>query len=185
MCNDITYPFPNLNSCFIKVWEWINNFTPHFIMDVISYPYCIHILQSFSPARCHLADDFPIQRTLLRFGLTVWMSNYTHHKVSDDITYPFPMLNWAATEVWELISYFIPHVIVNVVANLCWDQSILINGPQVVSNYEMADKRFHWGTLLPVTCLFYTNSFDVLIIPRSPCLQCFRATTGHVIRCLM
>ena len=27
----------NFNSCTIEVWEWINNFTPHFIMDVINY----------------------------------------------------------------------------------------------------------------------------------------------------
>ena len=27
-----TYPFPIFT---IKVWEWINNFTPHFIMDAI------------------------------------------------------------------------------------------------------------------------------------------------------
>ena len=34
----ITYPFPNFNGCAIEVWEWIRNFTQHFIMDVIRSP---------------------------------------------------------------------------------------------------------------------------------------------------
>ena len=29
--------FPNFNSCSIEVWEWISNFIPHFIMNVITY----------------------------------------------------------------------------------------------------------------------------------------------------
>ena len=32
--------FPNLNGCIVKAWEWINNFVPNFIMDVIAYPCC-------------------------------------------------------------------------------------------------------------------------------------------------
>ena len=38
MWDEIIYPFPNFNGCTIEVWEWISNFTPHFIMDVITYP---------------------------------------------------------------------------------------------------------------------------------------------------
>ena len=34
----ITYPFPNFNGCKVEVWEWISYFTPHFLMDVITYP---------------------------------------------------------------------------------------------------------------------------------------------------
>ena len=33
----ITYPFQNFNGCTADVWEWISNFTPHFIMDSITY----------------------------------------------------------------------------------------------------------------------------------------------------
>ena len=35
---EITYPFPNFNGYTVEVWEWISNFIPHFIMDVIIYP---------------------------------------------------------------------------------------------------------------------------------------------------
>ena len=28
---EITYTFPNLNSYTVEVWEWISNFTPHFM----------------------------------------------------------------------------------------------------------------------------------------------------------
>ena len=30
--------FPKLNGATIEVWEWISNFIPHFIMDVIIHP---------------------------------------------------------------------------------------------------------------------------------------------------
>ena len=36
---EITYPFPIFNGCTDGVWEWISNFIPHFIMDVIIYLY--------------------------------------------------------------------------------------------------------------------------------------------------
>ena len=35
---EITYPFPNFNGCTVEVWEWISNFIPHSVMDVISSP---------------------------------------------------------------------------------------------------------------------------------------------------
>ena len=35
--DEITYPFPNFNCSTVEVWEWISNFIPHFIIDVIIY----------------------------------------------------------------------------------------------------------------------------------------------------
>ena len=35
---EITYPFLNVSGCTFEVKEWINNFIPHFILDVIAYP---------------------------------------------------------------------------------------------------------------------------------------------------
>ena len=29
--DEITYAFPNFNGCTVDVWEWISNFTTHFI----------------------------------------------------------------------------------------------------------------------------------------------------------
>ena len=29
MWDEITYPFPNFNSCTVEVWEWISNFITH------------------------------------------------------------------------------------------------------------------------------------------------------------
>ena len=33
VCDRITYPFPNFNSCTIEVLEWMNNFIPHISVD--------------------------------------------------------------------------------------------------------------------------------------------------------
>ena len=38
-----------------------------------------------------------------------------HSKVWDEITYPFPNLNGAAIEVWEWVSNFIRHYIMDVI----------------------------------------------------------------------
>ena len=37
VCDEITYPFTNFNGCTVEVWEWINYFIPHFIMDAVTY----------------------------------------------------------------------------------------------------------------------------------------------------
>ena len=37
--DEITYPFLNFNGCTVEVYEKISNFTPHFIIDVITYPW--------------------------------------------------------------------------------------------------------------------------------------------------
>ena len=36
--DEITYSLPNFNGATVEVWEWISNFVPHIIMDVITYP---------------------------------------------------------------------------------------------------------------------------------------------------
>ena len=35
--DEITYPFPNFN-VYIDGMNFMNNFTPYFVMDVITYP---------------------------------------------------------------------------------------------------------------------------------------------------
>ena len=37
--DEITYTFPNINGSTVEVWEWISEFTPHFIMDAMESPY--------------------------------------------------------------------------------------------------------------------------------------------------
>ena len=36
--DEIIYPFPNINGCTVELWEWLSNFIPHFIVDVITSP---------------------------------------------------------------------------------------------------------------------------------------------------
>ena len=38
MWDEITYPFSNFKGARCEVWEWISNFIPHVIMDVITHP---------------------------------------------------------------------------------------------------------------------------------------------------
>ena len=39
-----------------------------------------------------------------------WKSNHVYNKVKDEITYRFPNFDSATVDVWEWISYFVPHL---------------------------------------------------------------------------
>ena len=36
--DETNYPFRNFNGCTVEGWQWISNFTPHIILDAITYP---------------------------------------------------------------------------------------------------------------------------------------------------
>ena len=38
MCDEITYPFPNINGTTMEVWEWISDVIPRIMMDAIIHP---------------------------------------------------------------------------------------------------------------------------------------------------
>ena len=35
--DEIAYPFLNFKGCTAEIWEWISDFTPPFILDIIIY----------------------------------------------------------------------------------------------------------------------------------------------------
>ena len=55
--DEISYPFPNFNGSTVEAWEWISNFIPHYIMDVIAYPwwYLKHVDKRGSA--CYIDDN--------------------------------------------------------------------------------------------------------------------------------
>ena len=63
---------------------------------------------------------------LYQRGLTVisaCISKHIHSKVWDEIAYPFPNFNGAIVEVWEWISNFTQHIIMDVISYSCLDLS--------------------------------------------------------------
>ena len=38
MCDEITYPLPNVNGTTVDVWEWISKSIQHFTGHVVTYP---------------------------------------------------------------------------------------------------------------------------------------------------
>ena len=62
-----------LYGCTIEVYEWIHYVTPHFIMDVITYPWCDVIL-----VRIRASDQFKTLRAHLNAAeIGIWTSSYT------------------------------------------------------------------------------------------------------------
>ena len=90
MWDVITYPFPNFNGATVEVWEWISNFIhtvevwewisnyiPHFIIDVITYPWCIYLSPDFIIRwMTYLLERQQLNLTLQarRLGWILWIS---------------------------------------------------------------------------------------------------------------
>ena len=49
---EITYQFLKFNGYNVDVWEWIRNFIPHFIIDVITYPCCDEVKPCYEKCPC-------------------------------------------------------------------------------------------------------------------------------------
>ena len=47
--DEITYPFSNFNGVTVEICEWISNFIPHAMMDVITYPCWDYMLVKGAP----------------------------------------------------------------------------------------------------------------------------------------
>ena len=63
------------------------------------------------------------QGPLLQTCLTViptWICNHMRSKMWDENTYPSPNFNGITVVVWERVSNFIPHFIIDAIINLCW-----------------------------------------------------------------
>ena len=90
ICDEVTYSFPNFNSCIVDVWECISNFTPHFMMDVITYPCCQWIL---------LIKDLWC-RALMFSLLTVW-TTYLKSLFWDIITLMWHCCNALNLKSWD------------------------------------------------------------------------------------
>ena len=73
--------------------------------------------------KCGSSDDIKSLGTLLLTWFDfnpAWIRNHMSSKVWDQIIHPFPNFNSATVDVWELISNFIPHFIMDVINYPCW-----------------------------------------------------------------
>ena len=69
-----------------------------------------------------LCPDFIRTPLLSRINLIpTWISNYMSNKEWDKITYQFPNFNGCTVEIWEGISNFILHFIMDIIIYPCWD----------------------------------------------------------------
>lgn len=83
VCDKITVLFPNSNDCTVKVWEWISNFMPNSIMEVITHP-CADLVNSCQwkgpswPATCcgiRGIQPYLVMMSRFRCIVTVFKSN--------------------------------------------------------------------------------------------------------------
>ena len=56
-----------------------------------------------------------------------WISNHMRGTVWGEITDPFPNFNASTVEVWEWISNFIQHFIMDLITYPCWDLSYFMS----------------------------------------------------------
>ena len=60
MCDEITYPFPQINGFSVDVRKCVSNFIPHFIIHVITYS-CWAGHCSDGPVKCRLPEHYGAQ----------------------------------------------------------------------------------------------------------------------------
>ena len=83
---EITYPFPNFNGCTVEVWEWISNFIPHYIMDVITY-LCLKLIP-VSKKGSQVVETIPCRRQrpvilLCQLYVRWWLGSDRCHGIGD------------------------------------------------------------------------------------------------------
>ena len=101
------------------------------LIFVYSYTYMKFQIQSIliDIIPCQITgENHPIVTGLLGPLLLTWIDfNPSMDKVitclvkCDEITYPFPNFNGCTVEVWEWISNFITHFMMDVITYSCWD----------------------------------------------------------------
>ena len=73
-------------------------------------------------ADAYICHRWPLLLTWINLN-TAWISNPIPTQVGDEITYPLPNLNGYTVEVWEWITNFMPHIMMDEIIYACWDQS--------------------------------------------------------------
>ena len=154
MWDEITYPFLNFND--YTVGKWISSFIPHFMMDIIIYPYWDlklnhvnkrgHWWQTSCQRQSYEQED--ILLTWINFNPSMDI----HHKRLDESTYPFPNLNGCIVEVWEWISNFIrsseltryiQHIAHTSELYEAYFDYLVVNTMVLIYNFKtLVDKRF-------------------------------------------
>ena len=115
LCTSISF-FPHI-LCGLR--HGFSNYVNGYFWDGLTHRYPNNCDLETYMCKIHVQKAWPIENHKMTWcpfyshGLTsisAWISNYIHWKMWDKITYPFPNSNGATVEVWELISYFIPHI---------------------------------------------------------------------------
>ena len=80
----------------------------------------------------------------------VCISNHRPIKTWDEITYPFSNFDSCMVKIWECITNFIQHFIMDVIAYPCWDRSksMLVKGFQgddLIPLDDLCLALTHWG----------------------------------------
>ena len=114
------------NSHFLR-WYWLYHWNMYFVEFLL--PICKRIIwhqncDNCTNTRWIMTEPLITQRLLLLTWFTLipaWISNHIIGKMWDEFTYPFQNLNSATVEVWEWISNFIPHFIMDIITYSYWD----------------------------------------------------------------
>ena len=148
-------------------------------------------------------------------GLTwipAWMRNHMPTQIWDEITYPLSNINDCTIKVWELISSFTQHYIMDVIIHPCWDLKLIHACKRgcrrlmlywgVCGNFYpiyRADSRLapsQWKTLLQSNAVSYwpvenlEPALNIHLHTQDPCLAILvsavvlcQATSSHSVNC--
>ena len=97
-----------------------------------------------------------------KHGLTLipaWISNHMLSKVWSEITYPFPSFSSSTIEVWEWISNFISHIIMDVIIYPCCDKVNVSKRGYRWHNKPGHQQPGHWPNYLSIIWSHHWKSY--------------------------
>ena len=108
--------------CIVRLGPECSGRTRSIPLPLMSWPlvspghqrprFCIFVTKE----PCLLGGPFTNSLTLI----TAWINNSMLSKVWDEITHPFPNFSGCTVQVWEWVSCFIPHFIIESISYPCW-----------------------------------------------------------------
>ena len=113
MWDEIIYPFPNANGATVGVWEWINNFNPHFSAGVVTYPNWVTLNHMVLYPSCysytlwlqHCHQDSPLIPSIVVKQLwRIWVNRYDSNRTTSLYDRDQGIYNKTA---WTFIAYIL------------------------------------------------------------------------------
>ena len=102
MEREIIYLYPNFNGCTVQLWEWDDNFNPHFNVDIINFP-CWEFIKVIKRGPCIIVNT-DVKSDLIDAILCL-IGGYAPSFITSDNIICIPVASFATEITHDLIDH--------------------------------------------------------------------------------